>query len=84
MLRVRRALALERGVKALAIGLFVFGCGQELWFRYLPVYLRFLGATPLVLGAFGALKDLLDAAYAPGRDHRPTGRRSLMPSARSR
>jgi len=67
MKNVRRALALERGVVALAIGLFVFGFGQELWFRYLPVYLRFLGATPLVLGAFGALKDLLDAAYAyPG------------------
>jgi MFS family permease len=67
MKNVRRALALERGVAALAIGLFVFGFGQELWFRYLPVYLRFLGATPLVLGAFGALKDLLDAAYAyPG------------------
>lgn len=78
---MRRALALERGVAALAIGLFVFGFGQELWFRYLPVYLRFLGATPLVLGAFGALKDLLDAAYAyPGGaiTDRLGSRRSLV------
>jgi len=67
MKNFRHALAWERGVGALALGLFVFAFGQELWFRYLPVYLRFLGATPLVLGAFGALKDLLDAAYAyPG------------------
>lgn len=81
MAALRRALALERGVAALAIGLFVFGFGQELWFRYLPVYLRFLGATPLVLGAFGALKDLLDAAYAyPGGviTDRLGSRRSLV------
>ena len=52
---------------ALAVALFVFGFGQELWFRYAPVYLRFLGATPLAIGAFGTLKDFLDAAYAyPG------------------
>jgi MFS family permease len=64
---IRRAFGLERGVAALAAGLFVFGFGQELWFRYLPEYLRFLGATPLAVGAFGAVKDLLDAAYAyPG------------------
>jgi MFS family permease len=45
------------------------------------VYLRFLGATPLVLGAFGALKDLLDAAYAyPGGaiTDRLGSRRSLV------
>ena len=67
MRSIRRALGLETGVAALAIALFVFGFGQELWFRYVPVYLRFLGATPLLLGAFGTLKDFLDAAYAyPG------------------
>jgi len=49
------------------MGLFVYGFGQELWFRYVPEYLRFLGATPLLLGLFGTLKDSLDAAYAyPG------------------
>jgi MFS family permease len=54
-------------VAALAAGLFVFGFGQELWFRFVPAYLRHLGATPLGVGAFGTLKDLLDAAYAlPG------------------
>jgi MFS family permease len=78
---LRSRLALERGVSALAIGLFVFGFGQELWFRYLPEYLRFLGATPLALGAFGALKDFLDAAYSyPGGaiTDRLGSRRSLL------
>jgi MFS family permease len=56
-----------RRATALAIALFVFGFGEELWFRYLPEYLRALGASALVLGLFGTLKDFLDAAYAyPG------------------
>jgi MFS family permease len=56
-----------RRATALAIALFVFGFGEELWFRYLPEYLRALGASAFVLGLFGTLKDFLDAAYAyPG------------------
>lgn len=63
----RRALGLEPGVAALAAGLFVFGFGQELWSRYLPEYLRTLGASALAVGAYGTLADFLDAAYAyPG------------------
>lgn len=63
----KRKLGLEPGVTALAAGLFVFGIGQELWSRYLPAYLRALGASALAVGAFGTLADLLDAAYAyPG------------------
>ena len=62
-----RKLGLERRVGALAVGLFVYGFGQELWFRFLPEYLRLLGASAFAVGAFGTLKDLLDAAYAyPG------------------
>src|SRR5258706_10212041 len=58
---------MERRVGALAAALFVYGFGQELWFRYLPAYLRVLGASAFLVGAFGTLKDLLDAAYAyPG------------------
>ena len=57
----------SRRARALAVALFVFGFGEELWFRYLPQYLRTLGATAIVLGLFGTLKDFLDAAYAyPG------------------
>ncbi len=50
-----------------AAGIFFFGLGQELWSRYLPEYLRTLGASAFTVGAFGALEDFLDAAYAyPG------------------
>ena len=63
----RRRLGLERRVGALAAGLFVYGFGEELWFRYLPEYLRVLGASAFAVGLFGTAKDLLDAAYAyPG------------------
>jgi MFS family permease len=64
---LRRRLRLEGGVGALAAGLFVYGFGEELWFRFLPAYLRALGASAFLVGAFGTSKDLLDAAYAyPG------------------
>jgi MFS family permease len=56
-----------RRATALALALFVFGFGEELWFRYLPEYLRALGASAFTVGLFGTLKDFLDAAYAyPG------------------
>jgi MFS family permease len=56
-----------RRATALAVALFVFGFGEELWFRYLPEYLRVFGVSAFGLGLFGTLKDLLDAAYAyPG------------------
>lgn len=63
----RHRLGLERRVAALAAALLVYGFGEELWSRYLPVYLRAMGASALLVGVFGALRDLLDAAYAyPG------------------
>jgi len=56
-----------RRATALAAALFVFGLGGELWFRYLPEYLRALGASAFAVGLFGTWKDLLDAVYAyPG------------------
>jgi len=69
------------GVGPLAAGLFVFGFGKELWFRFVPAFLRHLGVTPVGVGAFGALKDFLDAAYAlPGGvlTDRIGSRRSLL------
>src|SRR5512143_309719 len=63
----RQRLGLERGTAALAGALFVYGFGEELWSRYVPEYLRVLGAGAFAVGLFGALKDFLDAAYAyPG------------------
>lgn len=69
-------------VAALAVALFVFGFGEELWGRFIPEYLRFLGGSAFVLGAYGTLRDLLDAAYAyPGgalSDRLGSGRALLL------
>src|SRR5512134_1490938 len=70
-----------RRATALAVALFVFGFGEELWFRYLPEYLRAFGVSAIGLGLFGTLKDFLDAAYAyPGGvlSDRLGTRRSLL------
>ena len=63
----RHRFGLRGGAGALVAGLFGFGFGQELWARYLPAYLRSMGASAFTVGAYGTLRDLLDAAYAyPG------------------
>ena len=63
----RRRLGLERRVAGLATALLVYGFGEELWSRYLPAYLRAMGGSALLIGMYGTLRDLLDAAYAyPG------------------
>ncbi len=81
MLSWRRRLGLDRRAGALAVGLLVYGFGEELWFRYLPEYLRVLGASAFAVGLFGTARDLLDAAYAyPGGvlSDRLGTRRSLL------
>ena len=61
--RVREALGLKRNINVMLIALVVLGLGEELWVRFLPKYLEALGASVLAIGAFGMLKDLLDAVY---------------------
>jgi MFS family permease len=72
----------DRRVGILAVALFVYGFGEELWSRFLPEFLRALGGSALVLGAYGTLRDFLDAAYAyPGgalSDRLGSGRALLL------
>src|SRR5262245_54498018 len=56
-------LALERNVAAASAALFLLGLGEELWKKYLPKYLEALGAGTLAIGAFGTVRDFLDAIY---------------------
>jgi MFS family permease len=52
-----------KNVAILAASLFGMALGEELWQAYLPAYLSALGATGLVVGLFGSLRDLLDSLY---------------------
>jgi len=45
----------------------LIGAGEETWMRFVPKYLEALGAAPLIIGLYDALKTLLGAVYAyPG------------------
>lgn len=61
--KIRAALGLQRNVSVMLIALVILGLGEEIWMRFMPKYLEALGASALVIGAFGTLKDLLDALY---------------------
>ena len=63
MERLRVALGLKRNINVMLIALVILGLGEELWMRFMPKYLEVLGASALAIGAFGTLKDLLDALY---------------------
>lgn len=56
-------MRLHRNVSVLAVSLFGLALGEELWQAYMPAYLTALGASGVVVGLFGSLKDLLDSLY---------------------
>ena len=60
---MRAALGLHRNVAVLAASLFGLALGEELWQAYVPVFLTTLGASGVVVGLVGSLKDLLDSVY---------------------
>lgn len=58
---------LRRNLVILLIAIFCIGAGEELWMRFLPKYLKELGATVFVIGLYDGLRTLLGAVYAyPG------------------
>jgi len=51
-----------RNVLVMSAAVFVLIAGEQLWTRFLPVYLVTLGAPAVALGLWGSSKDFLDAA----------------------
>src|SRR5262245_3657378 len=74
------ALGVERNVAAAAAAIFLLGLGEELWKKFLPKYMEFLGAGAGTIGLFGTAQDFCDAIYQyPGgwlADH--LGRRRAL------
>jgi len=56
-------LGLERNVIIVSASVFLLGFGEELWKKFLPKYLEYLGAGPVVIGFFGTTEDFFDAVY---------------------
>ena len=65
--RVASFFGLKRNLVILLLAIFVIGSGEELWMRFVPKYLKELGATVLVIGLYDTIRTLLGAVYAyPG------------------
>src|SRR4029453_16453372 len=80
--RDRRGFLLEPGVVvAPAVTFFMTGAG-ELWKRFIPRYIEALGAPVLAVGAYGTVRDLVDALlqYPGGWVTDRFGRRAALRS----
>lgn len=60
---VRDFLALEHNILVLLGALLIIGMGEELWSRFMPKYLEALGASALVIGAYGSFQRVVDTLY---------------------
>jgi MFS family permease len=52
----------SRNVLVMSAAVFALIAGEQLWTRFLPIYLVTLGAPAVALGMWGSSKDFLDAA----------------------
>ncbi|MBI4910812.1 MAG: MFS transporter [Acidobacteria bacterium] len=65
--RLASSLALNRQTGLLLTAILLIHSGEEMWMRFIPKYLEVLGAAPLLIATYDALKTLLGAVYAyPG------------------
>ena len=65
--RIGSFFGLKRNLVILLLVLFMIGAGEELWMRFVPKYLKELGAAFFVIGLYDAIRTLLGAIYAyPG------------------
>ena len=60
---VRGFLALERDMLVLSLAMFAFSLSFQMTGRYVPEYLRVLGAGAGVIGLYGNFGNLISAAY---------------------
>src|SRR5438093_8967001 len=51
-----------RNVLVMSAAVFALIAGEQLWTRFLPIYLVTLGAPAVALGLWGSSKDFLDAS----------------------
>ena len=60
---VRQFVALPRDVLVLSLAMLAFSLAFQMTSRFVPEYMRLLGAGPLAVGVFKSLQDLVGAAY---------------------
>lgn len=57
-------LGLKRNIVSLFILTFLVTTGEKIWDRYLPKYFESLGASVLIIGGLGFLKNMIGALWA--------------------
>lgn len=59
----RQFMSLRRDVLVLSLAMFAFSLGFQMTNRFLPEYLAFLGASGLIIGAWGTFGNVIGAVY---------------------
>ena len=59
----RQFFALERDVLVLSLSMLAFSLAFQMTSRYLPEYMRILGASAGVIGLYGSVGNLISAVY---------------------
>jgi MFS family permease len=59
----RQFFALERDVLVLSLAMLAFSLSFQMTSRYVPEYMRVLGANAGVIGLYGSVSNLISAAY---------------------
>ncbi|MFC5971116.1 MFS transporter [Halomarina salina] len=60
---LRQFVSFERDVLVLSLAMFAFSLAFQMTSRYVPEYLRVLGAGAVVIGLFGTLGNVISFAY---------------------
>lgn len=61
--KVRDWLGLERDMVVMVVTVLILTLGGQIWSRYVPKYLEYLGASTLVIGLYGSIKAVVTALY---------------------
>jgi len=56
-------LALNRDMAVMVVAVFLITAGNQLWTKYMPKYLAYLGAGIWVIGFYGFMEQFLGAVY---------------------
>ncbi|RLI99635.1 MAG: hypothetical protein DRP08_07015 [Candidatus Aenigmatarchaeota archaeon] len=56
-------LALERNLVIMVLAVLVLTFGNQMWVKFTPKYLEFLGASAIILGLYGSIEQFVGAIY---------------------
>jgi MFS family permease len=59
----RQFFSFRRDVLVLSVAMFAFSLGFQMTSRYIPEYMRLLGAGGFVIGLFGTVQNVISAVY---------------------